>query len=164
MNVGVGRLNKELKQYSELNKQHEEKGELGQISLFLRDDSKSLYKWYAKLKGPNESPFENGIFIIQIDIPNEYPMKAPNCKFITKIFHPNINFDTGEICHELLKDKWLPSCSIETVCRMILDLMMHPNADSPLNCDAGNLIRYGDLLGFKYLAQMYTIDYALNEK
>lgn len=165
MNLAIGRLNKELKQYTAENEKVQDNPEKLQhhIKLYLRDD-KSLFKWFAKLRGPTDSPFEEGEYVVQIDVPSEYPIKAPDCKFITKIFHPNIHWETGEICHELLKDKWLPSCSLETVCRAILDLMMHPNADSPLNCDAGNLIRNGDLLGYRYLAKMYTIDLSLPKK
>jgi len=41
--------------------------------------------------------------------------------------------------------------------------MMDPNADSPLNCDAGNLIRNGDVRGFHNMARMYTVDHAIND-
>ena len=29
-----------------------------------------------------------------------------------------------------------------------------------LNCDAGNLLRFGDLRGYNSLARMYTVEYA----
>ena len=32
--------------------------------------------------------------------------------------------------------------------------------DSPLNCDAGNLLRGGDLRGYNSLARMYTLELA----
>ena len=35
-------------------------------------------------------------------------------------------------------------------------LLSHPEADSPLNCDCGNLIRSGDLRGYRSMARMYT--------
>ena len=83
---------------------------------------------------------------------------------MTKIFHPNIHFDTGEICFELLKDKWSPAWSLESVCRAILNLISNPYADSPLNCDCGNLIRCQDFIGYNSLAKMYTIEYATDYK
>jgi peroxin-4 len=39
----------------------------------------------------------------------------------------------------------------------------HPEASSPLNCDAGNLIRAGDERGFKSMSKMYTKLYALEK-
>lgn len=154
MNVGYGRLSRELKNYEKLNKED------SNIRLNLTDQ-KSLFKWTAYIKGPRDTSFEGGIYEIRLEIPQDYPNKPPDCKFITKIFHPNVDFNTGEICHELFKEKWLPTCSLESVCRMILDLMVYPNAESPLNCDAGNLIRNGDMIGFNSLVRMYCIDYAM---
>lgn len=47
--------------------------------------------------------------------------------------------------------------------RAIVNLLLNPNADSPLNCDAGNTIRAGDMLAFNSMAYMYTIEYATDE-
>lgn len=46
------------------------------------------------------------------------------------------------------------------VCQAVLVLMGSPAADSPLNCDAGNLLRSGDNRGYDSLAHMYTVDMA----
>jgi peroxin-4 len=59
-----------------------------------------------------------------------------------------------------LKDKWSPSWSLESVCRAIIDLLASPNADSPLNCDCGNLIRCEDFVGYISMAKMYTVEFA----
>lgn len=160
MSVSSIRLKKELSNY--LNKNSDllklEKDFNCKLNLKLRDEN--IYEWIAIISGPINSPYEDGIFEININVPTDYPMNPPICKFNTKIFHPNIHFETGEICHELLKDKWLPSCSLETVCKSILDLISNPNYDSPLNCDAANLLKFGDTIGFYYMAKMVTIDYA----
>lgn len=47
--------------------------------------------------------------------------------------------------------------------RAIVNLLLNPNAESPLNCDAGNAIRAGDILAFNSMAHMYTIEYATEE-
>ena len=36
--------------------------------------------------------------------------------------------------------------------------------DSPLNCDAGNLLRGGDVRGFNSMARMYTLEYAMAQQ
>lgn len=44
--------------------------------------------------GPIGTPFEGGVYDINIQIPNEYPFKPPVMKFATKIWHPNISSQT----------------------------------------------------------------------
>lgn len=39
-------------------------------------------------------------------------------------------------------------------------LLESPEADSPLNCDAGNMIRAGDTIAYRSMARMYCIEYA----
>lgn len=68
---------------------------------------------------------------------------------------------SGEICLDVLKDAWTPSWTLESVCRAIRALLANPQADSPLNCDAGNLVRAGDMLGYDTLVRMYCEDYAM---
>ena len=51
--------------------------------------------------------------------------------------------------------------TLESIARAIVNLLLNPNADSPLNCDAGNAIRAGDILAFKSMARMYTVEEAM---
>ena len=39
------------------------------------------------LAGPHASPYENGIFNLELFLPSEYPMAPPKVRFITKIYH-----------------------------------------------------------------------------
>merc|ERR1712060_983627 len=118
-------------------------------------------QWEALLKGPRDSPYQGGTFKLHISCSAAYPMSPPQVTFVTKIFHPNVNFSTGELCLDILKTDWSPAWTLQYVCRAVIALLLDPNADSPLNCDAGNLIRGGDMLGFRTMARMYTLEYAM---
>lgn len=126
----------------------------------LRPNETDLFQCTAFLRGPSETPFEGGRFEVLIRIPKEYPISPPKAYFKTRIFHPNVHFKTGEICLDILKSSWSPAWGISSVARAILALLSCPEADSPLNCDAGNLIRAGDMRGYTSMARMYTRLYA----
>ena len=124
----------------------------------------NLYKWEAYIKGPPDSPFEHGWFRLDFQVPQNYPIECPKVKMITKCYHPNIHFGTGEICLDILKSQnWSPAWTLESLCRAIVNLLGNPNADSPLNCDPGNQIRAGDMLSYETMARMYCVEYAQNE-
>lgn len=52
----------------------------------------SLFKLNAYIRGPQDTPYENGIYHLEVVISNTYPMVPPVFRFITKVFHPNIYF------------------------------------------------------------------------
>ena len=70
-----------------------------------------IFHWQATLMGPGESPFEGGVFFLDINFPTDYPYKPPRVTFSTKIYHPNIN-SSGGICLDILKDQWSPAFTI----------------------------------------------------
>jgi len=112
------------------------------------------------IRGPGETPFEGGTFELRIEVGPEYPIRPPVMRFVTRVFHPNIHFETGEICLDILKKEWSPAWSLQAACRAVMALLAAHDADSPLNCDAGNMVRAGDMRAFHAVARMYTAEYA----
>lgn len=152
--VSRNRLNKEL---MELTRSKDN-------DIILQPVNDNLFHWNGFIRGPPESPFEKGWFKLDFQIDQNYPINPPKVKLITKIFHPNIHFESGEICLDILNAKsWTPAWTLESLCRAIVNLLLNPNADSPLNCDSGNQIRAGDMLAFRTMAYMYTVEYATEE-
>lgn len=78
-----------------------------------------------------------------------------------KVFHPNVHFRTGDVCLDILKKEWSPAWGLQAACRAVLALLSDPDADSPLNCDAGNMIRGGDLVSYHSTAKMFTYENAM---
>ena len=84
------------------------------------------------IDGPSGSPYEGGHFKLQLYLPEEYPMVPPKCLFMTKIYHPNIDF-LGRICLDILKKNWSPALQIRSVLLSIQSLLNEPNTADPLN-------------------------------
>ena len=124
------------------------------------ETDEDIFEWVAWIRGPPDTPYEAGWFELTITVPSKYPLQPPVVNFVTKVFHPNVHWTTGEICIDLLKTTWSAAYTLQSVCRSIVALLACPEASSPLNCDAGNLIRSGDLDGFNATARLYTILYA----
>ena len=115
--------------------------------------------WSAIIPGPPDSPYEGGIFSLELDYPmDSYPFKPPKATFVTKIFHPNVS-EKGEVCLDILKEKWTPALTIGKVLLTISSLMEDPNPDNPLNQEAGSLLSK-DPQEFRKVASEWTATYA----
>ena len=90
-----------------------------------------LTKWSATIQGPPDSPYEGGLFFLEIHFPKQYPFKPPKVEFRTPIYHCNIN-RKGEICLDILKDKWVPALTICKVLLTITALLQSANPYDPL--------------------------------
>ncbi|KAI6174174.1 hypothetical protein M3Y98_01161100 [Aphelenchoides besseyi] len=97
------------------------------------DDNNARY-FHVIIAGPEGSPFDGGVFKLELFLPEEYPMAPPKVRFMTKIYHPNID-KLGRICLDILKDKWSPALQIRTVLLSIQALLSAPNPEDPLATD-----------------------------
>ncbi len=99
-----------------------------------------LYHWQATIMGPSETPYEGGVFFLNIHFPADYPFKPPKINFTTKIYHCNIS-SSGSICLDILKDKWSPALTINKVLLSICSLFSDCNPDDPLVPEIAQLYR-----------------------
>ncbi|GBG31843.1 Ubiquitin-conjugating enzyme E2 N [Hondaea fermentalgiana] len=84
------------------------------------------------LSGPSETPYEGGVFHLELFLPADYPMAPPKVRMLTKLYHPNFDL-IGRICLDILKDKWSPALQIRTVLLSIQALLSTPEPDDPLD-------------------------------
>jgi len=117
-----------------------------------------LFQWRATIMGPEGTPYHGGIFNLKINLPCDYPFKAPHITFTTKIYHCNVN-NNGSICLDILKDNWSPALTISKALLSICSLMNDPNPNDPLVPDIANLF-VKDRARHDADARAYTMEHA----
>jgi len=130
------------KQLAELNKNPVEGFSAGLI------DDEDIFRWEVMIIGPPETLFEGGFFKCHLYFPQEYPLRPPVLKFLTDIWHPNIEKD-GKVCisilhepgddrfgYEKASERWLPIHTVETILISVISMLADPNDESPANVDA----------------------------
>jgi len=120
----ASRVRKELKEV-------ESESSSAGVSARLLDGK--LNHWKGEIKGPvilftlvnlywdnrcintqEDTPYQGGTFVVDIQIPDNYPFVPPKMRFDTKIWHPNVSSANGAICLDILKDEWSPALTMRT--------------------------------------------------
>lgn len=111
------------------------------------------------IPGPQGTPYEGGIFEIDIILPKQYPFEPPKMKYLTKIWHPNISSQTGAICLDILKDQWSPALTIKTALLSLQALMCSAEPSDPQDAEVAKMY-LGDRKKFDETAKFWTESYA----
>lgn len=98
-------------------------------------DGDNIFRWIGTINGPEETVYDSQKYKLQLEFPNSYPYAAPQVKFLTPCFHPNVDL-SGAICLDILKDKWSALYDVRTILLSIQSLLGEPNNESPLNAQA----------------------------
>ncbi|XP_015524227.1 ubiquitin-conjugating enzyme E2 C [Neodiprion pinetum] len=101
-------------------------------------DGENLFKWIGTITGPRDTVYVGLTYKLTLEFPHSYPYSAPVVRFATPCFHPNVD-SAGNICLDILKDKWSALYDVRTILLSIQSLLGEPNNESPLNPQAAEL-------------------------
>jgi ubiquitin-protein ligase len=61
--------------------------------------------------GPPDTLYEGGFFKCHLHFPKEYPLKPPELRVLTEIWHPNID-KKGKVCISILHEPGQPPVAL----------------------------------------------------
>ena len=122
-------------------------------------DEADLYHWGAAIIGPAGTPYEGGLFKLDVVFSADYPFKPMKMRFVTPIYHPNINLE-GYMSLNILSTDWSPALTIGKVLLSIAAVLSDPCPESPMRPDVADQFKK-DRAAFNTIATRWTRQYAL---
>lgn len=89
------------------------------VSVALKPDD--AYTFQVRMEGPKGSPYEGGLFLIEVKLPMDYPIAPPKLAFLTPIEHCNIK--DGVPCPNLLFGSWSKAMTVHSVLTQLDQLL-----------------------------------------
>uniref|UniRef100_A0A5B7BMR2 UBC core domain-containing protein n=1 Tax=Davidia involucrata TaxID=16924 RepID=A0A5B7BMR2_DAVIN len=118
----------------------------------------NLYHWVATIIGLPGTPYQGGIFFLDITFPTDYPFKPPKVVFKTRIYHCNVD-SAGNVSLDILKDGWSPALTISKVLLAIRSIFTNPDPYNPLVPGIARLY-LADRAKYDELAAEWTLRFA----
>ncbi|TYI77216.1 hypothetical protein E1A91_D06G129900v1 [Gossypium mustelinum] len=107
---------------------------------------------------PKGTPYQGGIFFLDITFPSDYPFQPPKVVFKTRIYHCNVDA-AGNLSLDILKDSWSPALTISKVLTAIRSIFSNPDPYSPLTSGVARLY-LADKAKHDEIASEWTLRFA----
>jgi ubiquitin-protein ligase len=143
-------------------------------SIFFMAEKDNINKMRFIISGPKNTPYEYGLFIFNMTIPSNYPIKPPFVKLSNtggKRFNPNF-YDSGRVCLSLLGtwkgdkgESWNSETS--TFYQLLISIQSQIMIDEPYFNEPGYEKYIGTPIGnnsskvYNENIYQYTIDHAM---
>ena len=144
-------------------------------SLFFYVQRDKINKMKFIISGPKDTPYEQGLYIFDMTITNEFPTKPPLVIFLnhgSQRFNPNL-YNCGKVCLSLLGtwrgdigESWNSSTS--TLFQILVSIQSQILIDEPYFNEPGYEKYIGKPIGltnsknYNYNIRQYNLDYAIN--
>ncbi|XP_062382868.1 uncharacterized protein LOC134070498 [Sardina pilchardus] len=98
----------------------------------LFPSEKDFTFWRVLMRGPPDTPYEDGVFELYCQFGSDYPIKPPLVRFITPVYHCNVN-SVGRICHSIFDRNYSAHITMREILDAIYGLLIAPEPDDPLD-------------------------------
>lgn len=113
----------------------------------------------ATFKGPGDTVYAGGTYMVDVKIPDGYPFRPPVMKFDTKLWHPNVSSQTGAICLDTLGSAWSPVLTIKSAILSLQSLLSTPEPRDPQDAEVATML-LTDPDRFERIAREWAVKYA----
>ncbi|CAK6983703.1 uncharacterized protein LOC121913673 [Scomber scombrus] len=103
--------------------------------------------WKILMEGPPDTPYEKGVFELFCQFGDDYPVKPPLVRFVTRMYHCNIN-SVGRICHNIFDRNYNAQITMRDLFDAVYGLLIIPEPEDPLD----------SILAEEYLTSRETYD------
>jgi ubiquitin-protein ligase len=114
--------------------------------------------WKVVMSGPSESAYASGTFVLYLEMGDDYPQSPPQARFITRIFHPNINLG-GRACHSIFSRNYTVDMTTKQMLDTVFGLLLVPEFTDPINTIV-TLNFYWDEVAFREEVKSHIEKYA----
>jgi ubiquitin-protein ligase len=143
--------------------------------IFVCKNMRELNKMRFMITGPYGTPYENGLFIFDIYITNEYPEKPPHVKFLNnggKRLNPNLYVD-GKVCLSLLgtwagdkNEEW--NSNISNIFQILISIQSLILVDDPYYNEPGyekdgHLETINESIEYNNTVKLHTINHCMSD-
>jgi ubiquitin-conjugating enzyme E2 D/E len=89
----------------------------------VHPDNGNFQKWVGTIRGPDNTPYEGGIFEVEFTFSPDYPFKPPQIWFDTPIYHMNVGRGGRAWLNIVDYGIWSPHMKISDVLWEILSML-----------------------------------------
>jgi ubiquitin-conjugating enzyme E2 D len=134
-------------------------GFLGDLeSLTARFD---ITEQQQRFEGTPSTPYAGRIFNVLFIFHKDYPVFAPRCRYLTKVYHPNID-SNGKICLDILVQNYTSAFKTQYLAICLWHILSEPGLEDPLVPEIAE-IYVRDRKQCEENARKYTLKYATVE-
>ena len=121
-------------------------------------DKNNLLEWKFTLGGAKDTSYKNGVFILKLTFPDSYPKSHPQLKFLTPIYHINVNDRNGEVFFSTI-NFWKSGTSVRKVLHDLYSIFYWANPDSVFDLCKRDEFMNNPLL-YEEKARYFSLRYA----
>ena len=138
---------------------------LADQGIYYSHDDNNMLKGYALIIGPSDTPYMDGFYLFEVEIPYNYPFAPPKLKFMTQgdnvRFNPNL-YRNGKVCLSILNtwkgEQWTSCQTLRTV---LLTLTTILNKKPILN-EPGITEKHRDFKSYHEIIEFKNYEIAIN--